>query len=47
MTFEVIPATGPTTNQLAEFVTSTDSATAANFYARLPSAPTNLDFEKR
>ena len=47
MTFEVIPATGPTTNQLLEFTPSTDSATFASFYATQPSAPTNLNFEAR
>jgi len=47
MTFEVIPATGPTTNQLLDFTPSTDSATFAAFYATQPSVPTNLDFESR
>ena len=48
MTFEVIPPTGPTTNQLLEFADAgIDSATFANDYATKGSAPINLDFESR
>lgn len=48
LTFEVIPATGPTTNQLLEFApTTTDSATTAGFFATRPTGPTNLNFEAR
>lgn len=48
MTFEIIPATGPTTNQLAGFSDSgRDSAATVASYAGLPVAPTNLGFEAK
>jgi len=47
MTFEVIPATGSTTNQLVEPLVGADSATAVANYARNRSGPINLDFETR
>ncbi|MGH7616256.1 MAG: hypothetical protein ACREPM_03435 [Gemmatimonadaceae bacterium] len=48
LTWEVIPATGPTTNQLLEFQPSSlDSATTANGYIGFPTAPNNLNFESR
>jgi hypothetical protein len=48
LTFEVIPASGPTTNQLLGFTESgVDSATFAGVYANQRTAPTNLDFEAR
>jgi len=47
MTFEVIPSTGPTTNQLAGFVAGPDSASAVASYARSGNTPVNLDFESR
>lgn len=48
MAFEVIPATGPTTNQLLmPTPVGTDSATMAALYANLGSVPINLNFELR
>ncbi|MEP6492567.1 MAG: hypothetical protein ABJF01_07810 [bacterium] len=47
MTFEVIPANGPTTNQLAGFIAAGDSASIASAYAASPTAPANLNFETR
>ena len=48
LTLDVIPATGPTTNQLLEFTASgVDSATFAGVYANQPSGPLNLGFEQR
>jgi serine/threonine-protein kinase len=48
LTWEIVPATGPTTNQLLDFVTSSlDSAATANAYIGQPTAPTNLNFELR
>ena len=48
LTWEVISATGPTTNQLLEFsLSSIDSATTANGYAGVQRAPTNLNFEAK
>ncbi|HEY9227607.1 MAG TPA: hypothetical protein VIP11_13210 [Gemmatimonadaceae bacterium] len=44
-TFEVIPAVGPTTNQLAEPSVGGDSASIAAGYAKAPTAPINLGFE--
>jgi hypothetical protein len=46
MTFDVIPADGPTTNQLAGFETAgVDSATTVAQYSSAPAAPANLNFE--
>lgn len=48
LTWEIIPATGPTTNQLLDFAqSSVDSATTANGYASVPTAPGNLNFESK
>lgn len=47
MTFDVIPANGPTTNQLAGFVGSQDSATTAAAYQARSNTPVNLNFETR
>src|SRR5262249_35971459 len=48
MSFDVVPATGPTTNQLLEPTpTTTDSATFVQIYSATPKVPINLDFEKR
>ena len=47
MEFEVIPANGPTTNQLVEPVAGSDSASVAANYARRVDKPLNLDFEQR
>jgi hypothetical protein len=48
MQFEIIPATGLTTNLLAGFTDSgLDPAAVASFYATRPTTPTNLDFETR
>lgn len=48
MTFDVIPASGPTTNQLVEFTPSgIDSATTATGYQGAPNTPNNLNFESR
>jgi len=43
MTFEVIPATGPTTDQFTQPVSITPGQAA--FYSQFPAAPVNLDFE--
>jgi hypothetical protein len=46
--FDVVPATGPTTNQLTELTSSgADSATTAAAYAGRGAAPINLSFEAR
>ncbi len=48
MTFEVIPATGPTTNQLVGYQDlGVDSVTVANAVAGLPTGPSNLNFESK
>jgi hypothetical protein len=48
MTFEVIPPTGPTTNQLLEPIpVSVDSATFVQIYAGAGKSPVNLNFEQR
>jgi len=48
MQFEIIPATGLTTNLLTGFTDSgVDVATMAAFYTRQSKTPTNLDFETR
>jgi serine/threonine-protein kinase len=48
MTFEVIPPTGPTTNQLLEPTpVSVDSATFVQIYADAGKSPVNLNFEQR
>jgi hypothetical protein len=47
MTFEIIPAEGPTTNLLAGFAAGTDSAVALTNYRARGDTPINLDFEMR
>jgi hypothetical protein len=48
MTFEIIPASGPTTNQLVEFTPSgVDPATTTAAYQGVPNAPSNLNFESK
>ena len=47
MSFEVIPASGPTTNMLAEpLQVATDSATTVAAYVPRSRVPLNLDFEQ-
>jgi hypothetical protein len=48
MQFEVVPATGPSTNQLLGYQPlSLDSATVVGLYAGLPTLPSNLNFESK
>jgi len=48
MTLDVIPATGPTTNQLLGYHDlGVDSLTVANAAAGRPTVPTNLNFESK
>jgi hypothetical protein len=48
LTFDVIPATGPTTNQLLGPIDSgVDSVTTAAIYVARPNTPTNLNFEAK
>jgi len=48
MTFEIIPATGPTTNQLAGFgMSGSDSAATVAAYAGVQRTPANLGFESK
>lgn len=46
MSFEVVPATGPTTNQLVDPTPGADSATTVANYARAATTPANLGFER-
>jgi hypothetical protein len=48
MSFDVVPATGPTTNQPLEPIeVPIDSATFAQVYANAAKSPVNLNFEQR